>query len=115
MNRSHLIADGPKSDLSQAIRAVRAKLAPFFLACLQELKEPTERALLDWLITQAKPMNPRDAAHALVQDTIKSTADVLCFLGLISRWNLNDGAMLQANCRMFNDWYLAHIKGSRRE
>jgi hypothetical protein len=26
---------------------------------------------------------------------------------LISRWNLNEGAMLQANCRIFNDWYLA--------
>ncbi|HZC82359.1 MAG TPA: hypothetical protein VE222_11725 [Nitrospiraceae bacterium] len=109
--RAHLIAEGPKADLAHAIRAVRAQLAPFFLACLQELKEPTERALLEWLITQAKPMNPRDAAHALGQETIKSTADVLCFLGLISRWNLHDGAVLHANCRIFNDWYLAHSKG----
>ena len=48
-------------------------------------------------------MNPRDAAHALGQDSIKATADVLCFLGLISRWNLADGAVLHANCRLFND------------
>jgi hypothetical protein len=30
----------------------------------------------------------------------------LCCLGLISRWNLNEGAMLHAHCRIFNDWYL---------
>ena len=106
--RVRLIAEGPASDLARALQAVRAELVPFFLACLQELTAPAERALLDWLIAQAKPMNPRDAAQALGQETVKSTADVLCFLGLISRWNLNDGAVLHANCRLFNDWYFAH-------
>lgn len=105
--RAHLIAEGPPSDLAYAAEAVRAQLAPFFLACLQELTAPAERALLDWLIAQGAPMNPRAAAQALGQETIKSTADVLCFLGLICRWNLNDGAVLHANCRLFNDWYRA--------
>jgi hypothetical protein len=33
----------------------------------------------------------------------------LCCLGLISRWNLKDGAMLHANCQLFNGWYLTAV------
>ena len=105
---ARMIADGPTGDPTQTIQAVQARLAPFFLACFQELRTPIERALLDYLIKQDKPINPRDAAKALGYSTIKAAADVLCYVGLISRWNLNEGAMLQANCRLFNGWYLAY-------
>ncbi|MEK6525339.1 MAG: hypothetical protein AABZ22_00550, partial [Nitrospirota bacterium] len=111
--RARMIADGPTADPAQTLQAVRAQLAPFFLACLEAVREPIERTLLDHLIVQAKPMNPREAAHALGLPTVKAAADTLCYLGLISRWNLNEGAMLHASCRLFNEWYLGHVDKQR--
>lgn len=105
--RSHFAAKGPGAGFDRALRDARAKLGPFFQACLAEVHEPVERALLARLVREAKSINPRAAARALGLPTIKSAADTLCYLGLISRWNLNEGAMLQANCRLFNEWYLA--------
>ena len=95
------------------IQAVQARLAPFFLGCLQAVREPIERALLDYLIVQTRPVNPREAAHALGLPTVKPAADTLCYLGLISRWNLNEGAMLHTSCRLFNDWYRAKADNER--
>jgi len=111
--RARMIADGPTADPAQTLQAVRARLATFFLACLEAVREPIERTLLDHLIVQAKPMNPREAAHALGLPTVKAAADTLCYLGLISRWNLTEGAMLHVSCRLFNEWYLGHVDKQR--
>lgn len=106
--RSQVIARGRGADLSGAIRAAGARLAPFFQACMEGLREPVERSLLSYLVASGEPVNPREAARALDLPTIKPVADTLCYLGLISRWNLAEGARLRANCRLFNDWYLAY-------
>ncbi len=102
--RARMIAD-PTADPAHLSGAVQDRLAPFFLACLEAVREPIERTLLDYLIRYRGPINPRKAAQALGLPTVKPAADTLCYLGLISRWNLNEGAMLHASCRLFNDWY----------
>jgi hypothetical protein len=96
-----------QGDPMSAIPTAREHLLPFFQACRQAIRQGTEEALLKYLIQEARPVNPREAAGAIGVPTIKSIADALCCIGLISRWNLNEGAMLQANCRIFNAWYLA--------
>ena len=105
--KASLAAAGTSADLDSVIRGAGLRLAPFFESCFAEVQEPVERALLDALIRQGNPVSPRTAARALGLPTIKSAADTLCYLGLICRWNLNEGARLQANCRLFNEWYLA--------
>ena len=94
-------------DPGKAIQTVAERLTPLFQACRAGLRKPDEQTLLHYLVKEARPINPREAAKAVGLPTIKPSADVLCALGLISRWNLNEGAVLQANCRLFNDWYLA--------
>lgn len=93
-------------DPGSAIPTAREHLVPFFQACREALSQGPEEALLKHLVQEARPINPREAAKALGLPAIKSAADALCCLGLISRWNLNEGAMLHAHCRIFNDWYL---------
>jgi hypothetical protein len=95
-----------QGDPMSAIPTAREHLLPFFQACRQSIRQGTEEALLKYLIQEARPVNLREAAGAVGVPTIKSVADALCYIGLISRWNLNEGAMLQANCRIFNAWYL---------
>jgi hypothetical protein len=107
MLRARMIAN-PTADPAHIIGIVQVRLAPFFLACFEAVREPVERALLDYLIRHRGPVNPRKAAQALGLPTVKPAADTLCYVGLISRWNLNEGAMLHASCRLFNDWYGAH-------
>ena len=94
-------------DPGKAIQTVAERLTPFFQACSAGLRKPDEQTLLHYLVKEARPINPQEAAKAVGLSSIKPSSDVLCSLGLISRWNLNEGAMLQANCRLFNDWYLA--------
>ena len=98
-----------QGDPMSAIPIAREHLLPFFQACRQAIRPGTEEALLKYLIEEARPVNPREAAGAIGVPTIKSVADTLCWIGLICRWNLNEGAMLQANCRIFNAWYLATV------
>ena len=100
---NELVSHGnPKSALSSA----SARLVPFFQACREALQGAAEEALLQYLARQAQPVSPRDAAQAVGRPAVKAVADALCCIGLISRWNLSEGAMLQAHCRIFNDWYL---------
>ena len=73
--------------------------------------EPGERKLFRWLAKKDKPVNPKEAAKAVKAGSVKQTADTLCYLGLISRWNLEEGAMLNAPCKLFNEWYLATQRG----
>jgi hypothetical protein len=104
--KTGLAAAGATADPADVVRTASLRLTPFFESCLGEVREPVERALLDTLVRQGRPLSPRTAARALGLPTIKTAADTLCYLGLICRWNLNEGARLHANCRAFNEWYL---------
>lgn len=96
----------PEDPLS-TIRMSGERLVPFFEHCRDALGQSVEHTLLKYLVHEARPITPREAAVAVGLASIKSIADTLCWLGVISRWNLSQGAMLQANCRLFNDWYMA--------
>ena len=104
----HFMLSLPGDPLS-AISTAGEHLVPFFQACRQSLRQGAEEALLRHLVQEVRPINPREAAVAVQLPNIKSQADALCCLGLISRWNLNEGAMLQANCPIFNAWYLKTV------
>jgi hypothetical protein len=108
--RTQLLTADSKADLKPVVRSAAGQLAPFFEACVKAM-EPGERKLFRWLAKKGKPVNPREAAKAVKAGSVKQTADTLCYLGLISRWNLEDGAKLHANCKIFNDWYLATQRG----
>ncbi len=111
--RSVLLQAGPKVvDDRELFRAAIERLAPCFDACLRELRHPNEARLLDYLVRIGAPVGPAYAAQALGLPTVKRDGDVLCHLGLISRWNLNEGAKLQAGCPVFNAWYLGHVAGT---
>jgi len=64
--------------LNGAIKAAGARLIPFFQACRAALREASEQALLQYLVEQARPIAPQDAARVVGLSTIKSTADALC-------------------------------------
>lgn len=108
--RAQFLAAGPKTGTKTVLRAATETLVPFFEACVKAA-EPGERKLLRWLVKKGKPVNPREAAKALKMPSVKAAADALCYLGVISRWNLEDGAKLHASCRLFNDWYLSTQRG----
>jgi hypothetical protein len=108
--RAQFLAAEPKAGTKTVMRAATQILIPFFEACMKAV-EPGERKLLRWLVKKGKPVNPKEAAKALKMPPIKATADALCYLGMISRWNLEDGAKLHASCRLFNDWYLSTQRG----
>ncbi|MGH7261310.1 MAG: hypothetical protein ACREI9_11590 [Nitrospiraceae bacterium] len=108
--RTQFLAAEPKAGTKALLRTAARTLVPFFESCAKAV-EPSEHKLLRWLVKKGKPANPREAAKALKMSSVKAAADVLCYLGLISRWNLECGAMLQANCTLFNDWYLAARHG----
>ena len=104
--RTQFLAAEPKVGAKAVLRTAARTLVPFFESCAKAV-EPSEHKLLRWLAKKGKPANPREAAKALKVSSVKAAADALCYLGLISRWNLEQGAMLHANCRLFNEWYLA--------
>ncbi len=104
--RTQLLAADPRAGMEPVMRSAAGQLEPFFEVCVKAL-EPGERRLFRWLAKKGKPVNPREAAKAVKAGSVKQTADTLCYLGLISRWNLEDGAKLHANCKIFNEWYLA--------
>jgi len=108
--RTQLLAADLKTGMKPVMRSASGQLEPFFEACAKAM-EPGERKLFRWLAKKGKPVNPREAARAVKAGLVKQTADTLCYLGLISRWNLEDGAKLHANCRIFNEWYLAAQRG----
>lgn len=108
--RGQFLAAEPKAGVRAVMRAATGTLAPFFEACVKAM-ESGERKLFRWLAKKGRPVNPREAAKAVKAGSVKQTADTLCYLGLISRWNLEDGARLHANCKLFNEWYLATQRG----
>jgi len=96
-------------DSTTILSQVGAACEPIFPKWIQQMKEPIEHELLRYLVERAAPVNPQVAARALHQATIKPVADILCWLGLISRCIRNDEATLFANCGMFNTWYMKHV------
>ena len=108
--RTQFLAAEPKAGTKTIMRAATETLVPFFEACMKVV-EPGERKLLRWLVKNGKPVNPKEAAKALKMPSVKAAADALCYLGVISRWNFEDGAKLHASCRLFNDWYLSTQRG----
>jgi hypothetical protein len=85
--------------------ACEKELGDFFKDSLTQVGHGMERRLLDFLVRQDRPINPRQAAKELGQSDIKPAADTLCYLGLVSRWIRNEEATLSAGCQLFNDWY----------
>jgi hypothetical protein len=94
-----------RQDLARLTQGLELELNGFFKNCLGQLAQGLERQLLDYLVRQGRPVNPRQAARELGQSSIKSTADTLCYLGLISRCMRDEEATLSAGCQLFNDWY----------
>ena len=92
------------------MRTAAEQLTPFYKTCMEAM-EPGEHRLFRWLARKGTPANPKEAAQGLKVGSVKQTADCLCYLGLISRWNLENGAKLHATCRLFNEWYLAAQRG----
>ena len=95
------------SSVQAAVRAAVPRLRPFFAACRDAMRSEGEQVLMRYLAEVAKPVNPREAEAVLGRPSIKASADLLCAIGVISRWNLNEGAMLHAPCQLFNEWYLS--------
>jgi hypothetical protein len=110
MLRTQWLAAEPKAGTKAVMRAAARQLAPFFETCAKAMA-PGERKLFRWLVKKGTPVNPKEAAKAVKAVSVKQTADALCYLGLVSRWNLEDGAKLHASCRLFNEWYLATQRG----
>ena len=108
--RAQFLTGGPKAGTGTVMRTATETLIPFFEACLKAV-EPGERRLFRWLVKKGKPVNPKEAAKALKMPSVKAAADALCYLGMVSRWNLEDGAKLHASCRLFNEWYLSAQRG----
>ncbi|HIC04653.1 MAG TPA: hypothetical protein EYG58_02190 [Nitrospirales bacterium] len=99
------------ADVAAVWSEVSEMLAPFFLNVVQQLKTPIEHRLLHYLVRLAAPVNPQIAAEALEQTTLKAVADMLSWLGVISRCIRNDEATLFANSALFNLWYVEHVAG----
>jgi len=94
-----------RQDLARLTQGLALELNCFFKSCLEQIADSLERQLLDYLVREGSPVNPRQAARELGQSSIKSTADTLCYLGLISRCMRDEQATLLAGCQLFNDWY----------
>jgi len=94
-----------RQGLARLASGCEKELGDFFKDSLAQVGHGMERRLLDYLIMQDRPVNPRLAAKELGQSDIKPAADTLCCLGLVSRWIRNEEATLSAGCQLFNDWY----------
>ena len=97
------------ADVAAVWSEVSEMLTPFFRRVVQQLKTPIEHRLLHYLVRLAEPVNPQTAAEALGETTLKPVADMLCWLGVISRCIRNDEATLFANSMLFNRWYMEYV------
>jgi hypothetical protein len=95
-----------RQEIARLASGCEKELRDFFKAVLSQVGHGLERRLLDYLIGQGRPVNPRYAAKELGQSDIKPAADTLCYLGLVSRWIRDEEATLSAECGLFNEWYL---------
>ena len=100
-----LLREGLYVSTEQIVSDVKKSLSSFFQDCVNQLREPLEHQVLDYVIEVDKFVNPREVARAIGLSTIKPVADTLCALGLVSRWIRDEEATLSAGSRLFNEWY----------
>lgn len=103
--QSEVLSRDPHVTLEEVLLHVKGSLVEFFERCASQLQETLELKIFNYLIEISKPINPRKIADHLRVETIKSAADNLCHLGLISRWIRDEEATLSAENRLFNEWY----------
>lgn len=111
--RDEMRAGGGEASRDVVLKGAITRLEPCFRACLLALRTPTEARVLDYLVRRAAPLNPQAVSQALDLPTVKPEADVLAYLGLISRWNMNEGAVLQVGSGAFATWYVARAGDDR--
>lgn len=111
--RAEMLAGGGGASGDVVLGRAITRLAPCFAACLRALRHPAESRVLDFLVRQAIPLNPKGVSQALDLPTVKAEADVLAYLGLISRWNMADGAMMHVGSGAFATWYLTQADGQQ--
>jgi hypothetical protein len=108
--------DGGEDDkhrsLEQAVAMGRCQWEPFVERLAAEIGNGPERRLLCYLIERGRPVNPSLAQSDTAIQDIKSVADTLTYLGVISRWIRNEEATLLAGCRLLNDFITAEAKNS---
>ncbi len=111
--RAELLAARAVASHDVVLKTAINRLQPCFAACLRALFTPTEARVLDHLVRQAAPLNPKTVCQALDLPTVKPEADVLAYLGMISRWNMAEGAVLHVGSGAFVTWYLTRADGDR--
>ncbi len=98
--------------LEHAVATGRCQWEPFVQRLAAESGEGPERRLLCYLIERGKPVNPTLAQSDTGIRDIKTVADRLAYLGVISRWIRNEEATLFAGCRLLNDFITAEANTS---
>jgi hypothetical protein len=88
---------------NNAIVDGRGQWEPFVRSLLAEVPDGPELRVLRYLIERGKPVNPAEAAADTGIDDIKTVADTLVYLGVISRWIRDEEATLFAGCRLLNE------------
>ena len=90
-----------------AVAAGRCQWEPFVQRLAAEIGEGPERRLMRYLIERGQPVNPTLAQSDTGIRDIKTVADRLVYLGVISRWIRNEEATLFAGCRLLNNFITA--------
>ncbi len=99
----HLSGAEKHRTLEEAVAMGRSQWEPFVERLAAESFEGPEWRLLCYLIERGKPVNPTLAQSDTGIRDIKTVADTLVYLGVISRWIRNEEATLFAGCRLLND------------
>ncbi len=89
------------------VEASRFQWEPFIQRLVTEIGKGAEWRLLRYLIKCEKPVNPTMVQSDTGIRDIKTVADTLVYLGVISRWIRNEEATLFAGCRLLNDFITA--------
>lgn len=89
-----------------AVDGIKDSLVSFFQRCVAQLRDPLEYQVLTFVIRHGKPVNPKAVAEAVGCSNMKSIANTLCYVGVISRWIRDEEATLLAGSQLFNEWYL---------
>lgn len=90
-----------------AVAAGRYQWEPFVQRLAAEIGDGPERWLMRYLIERGQPVNPTKAQSDTGIRDIKTVADTLTYLGVISRWIRNEEATLFAGCRLLNNYITA--------
>jgi len=97
---------GKEGELAQVVHNIKVSLPPFFDRCVAQLRDPLEHQVLDYVVRLRKPVNPKVVAEAVGCSTMKTVANTLCALGVMSRWIRDEEATLFVNSQLLREWYL---------